>query len=198
MDSTGQIGRLQQLNWGQLRTRFLRRQCSICSNFALATVLRGLLRWSHHGRRPRRGQQPPPIHGHSRNLSGEKRASLNEPTPPSLPDEWKERTAFREIFLVHASAGGAPLRRFGRYMYETILQSGLPGAPAPPVHARFLAVAEDLRFSGQVLADLAAEADEDGVTAEESALAMKASSWAREVSELVRAIEGAAGAGGPR
>jgi hypothetical protein len=106
--------------------------------------------------------------------------------------------AFREVFLVHAPGGGGTLRHFGRYMYETLVGSGAPEAPGPRLHTRVRAVAEDLRFSGQVLADLAAEAEEDRLTAEERALAMKASSWAREVSELVRAIEGAAGrAGGP-
>lgn len=113
-------------------------------------------------------------------------------TPPSS----KDRMAFREVFLVHASGGGATLRRFGRYMYETLLEGGLQEAPTPSVRAQLRAVAEDLRFSGQVLAGLAAEAKGTGHTTEEKALAIKAESWSREVSELVRAMEGAAGAGG--
>lgn len=104
--------------------------------------------------------------------------------------------AFREVFLVHAPGGGGTLRHFGRYMYETLVGSAAREAPWPRLHARVRAVAEDLRFSGQVLADLAAEAEAGGLTAEERALAMKASSWAREVSELVRALEGAAGGAG--
>jgi hypothetical protein len=107
--------------------------------------------------------------------------------------------AFREVFLVHAPGTGTALRHLGRYMYETLVGSDIQEAPGPRAHARVLAVAEDLRFSGQVLAGLAQEAEADGLTAEETALAMKASSWAREVSELVRAIEGAAGrTGGSR
>lgn len=89
--------------------------------------------------------------------------------------------AFREIFLVHAPGGGGTLRHFGRYMYETLVGGGVRQAPGPRLHARVRAVAEDLRFAGQVLADLAAEAHEDGLTAEERALVMKARSWAREV-----------------
>lgn len=100
--------------------------------------------------------------------------------------------AFREVFLLHAPGGGAPLRRFGRYMYETLVESGVQGVVAQSVQARVLAAAEDLRFSGQVLAELSLETKEAGFTPEERALAMKASSWAREVSELVRSIEGAA------
>ncbi len=105
-----------------------------------------------------------------------------------------DNTSFREAFLVHApSAAAKTLREFGRYMYETLLESGFRQTPAAPARAQVRAVAEDLRFSGQVLAGVAAEAEGGGLTSEETPLAMKAGSWAREVTELVRALEGAVG-----
>ena len=127
---------------------------------------------------------------------------MSPPREPVLQSSWKDRMAFREVFLVNAPRGGAAtLRQFGRYMYESLVASGLvdvaqSGAPAPvPVQVR--AVAEDLRFSAQVLSGLGSESGEAELNPEESALATKAESWAREVLELVRAMEGAVAAGGP-
>jgi hypothetical protein len=114
-------------------------------------------------------------------------------SPPSR----KDRTAFREVFLLYAPpAGAGALRQFGRYMYDTLVESAVQEAPEPRVQPTVLALAEDLRFSAQVLAGLGGGRETPGLNAEERALAMKAESWAREVLELVRAIEGAAAATG--
>jgi hypothetical protein len=104
--------------------------------------------------------------------------------------------AFREVFVLHAPGGGATLRHLGRYMYETLIESGSREVLEPPVRARVRAAADDMRFSAQVLAELAAEAKDAGLPPEEAALAMKADSWAREILGLVRSIEGAAGSAG--
>lgn len=105
--------------------------------------------------------------------------------------------AFREVFLVQVpSTGAATLRQFGRYIYDTIAESRLQEAREPPVHAELRAVAEDLRFSARGLAHLGRDR-KGSLTAEEAALSKKAESWAREILELVRAIEGASsGTGG--
>lgn len=127
---------------------------------------------------------------------------MSAPPPPVASPSWKDRMAFREVFLVDLpTPGAATLRQFGRYMYETLVASDLVQAPdrrlPAPVEPLVRAVAEDLRFSAQVLAGLGEVPEEAGLSAEESALARKAESWSREVLELVRAMEGAvAGAEG--
>ncbi|HSL83427.1 MAG TPA: hypothetical protein VLF66_11670, partial [Thermoanaerobaculia bacterium] len=94
---------------------------------------------------------------------------------------------------------GGALRLFGRYMYETLLDSALRESPPPALSARLRAVAEDLRFSAKVLAALGAARREADLTPEDVSLSLKAGSWAREVLELARAMDGAAGgAGEPR
>lgn len=50
--------------------------------------------------------------------------------------------------------------------------------------------------TAEVLASLGEERVEAGFTAEEMVLSMKAESWARELSELVSAIEGSLGDSG--
>ncbi len=105
--------------------------------------------------------------------------------------------AFREIFLLHVpAAGAATFRQFGRYMFDTLAEGGPREALEPRVGARVRALAEDLRFSAQALARLGGARAEGGRPPEEAALAKKAESWAREVLDLVRAMEAAsAGAG---
>lgn len=113
------------------------------------------------------------------------------------PTAWKDRMAFREVFLVHAPpAGSRVLRQFGRYIYDTLMESASEEGALPGVGSQVRALAEDLRFSAQGLARLATVRRSPGLAPEELALAMKAESWAREVLELVRAIEGAAAGGG--
>lgn len=108
-----------------------------------------------------------------------------------------DRFAFREIFLVHTSpAGVASLRQAGRYMFTTVLESRLDSQPGPRIADQVRALAEDLRYSARELARLESESAGGGLTVEETALAMKAGSWAREVSELVRALEAAVGGSG--
>lgn len=117
------------------------------------------------------------------------------PLPPS--DEPDDRLAFREIFLAHSPPRGVvSLRHTGRYMFTAVLQSRPEGAPEPPVADQTRALAEDLRYSARELARLESGAGGGGLSAEERSLSLKAGSWAREVFELARSIEGAVGGAG--
>lgn len=112
-------------------------------------------------------------------------------------DRSENRLAFREIFLVHAPpAGVASLRQAGQYMFTTLLESRPAGEPAPPVADQARALAEDLRYSARELARLESASAGGGLSAEELSLSIKAGSWAREVFELARSIDGAAGSAG--
>ena len=121
-------------------------------------------------------------------------SAARSPHPPAPPGD---RTAFREVYLLHVPpAGTATMRQLGRYMFEALAQEVPEGSAGPPIAARLRAVAEDLRVSAHVLAALGAGRPPAGRTAEEGALVKKAGSWAREALELVRAMEGALAAAG--
>lgn len=108
-----------------------------------------------------------------------------------------DRLAFREIFLIHTPpAGVESLRQTGRYMFTAVLESRPDGAPAPPVADQTRALAEDLRYSARELARLESASSGGGLSAEELSLSIKAGSWAREVLELARSIDGASGSTG--
>ena len=82
---------------------------------------------------------------------------MNENPELPKPHDWEERPAFREIFLVHAPPLVAEaLRETGRRFYEALLEAELPERPEPWVRARARALAEDLRFTSEVLASLGA------------------------------------------
>ena len=116
---------------------------------------------------------------------------------PSSSDEPNDRLAFREIFLAHAPPAGVHgLRQTGRYMFTAVLESRPDSAPAPPVADQTRALAEDLRYSARELARLESEAAGGGMSAEELSLSLKAGSWAREIFELARSMDGAAGGTG--
>lgn len=124
---------------------------------------------------------------------------MSEPRNPD-PDEarpahaWEEGPALREFFLLHTPAFAATaLRELGRHMYDSLLEGELPETDEPWVRSRARALARDLRFRAQVLASLGEARVEAGLTPEELALPLKAESWARELSELVRTIEGSLG-----
>ena len=122
---------------------------------------------------------------------------MQRPDQQSSFDERADRLAFREIFLAHAPpAGVESLRRTGRYMFAAVLESRPEGAPEPPVADRTRALADDLRYSARELARLESGAAGGGLTAEERSLSLKAGSWAREVLELARSMDGAAGGAG--
>ncbi|HSL83653.1 MAG TPA: hypothetical protein VLF66_12835 [Thermoanaerobaculia bacterium] len=125
---------------------------------------------------------------------------MQRPAPQSPSEESDVRLAFREVFLAHAPpAGVESLRRTGRYMFAAVLESRPEDAPDPPVADRTRALAEDLRYSAREIARLESGAAGGGLTAEERSLSLKAGSWAREVFELARSMDGAAGgAGEPR
>jgi len=76
-------------------------------------------------------------------------------------------------------------------MFAAVLESRSDSTPAPPVADQTRALAEDLRYSARELARL--ESEGGGLTAEERSLSLKAGSWAREVFELARSMDGAAG-----
>jgi len=108
-----------------------------------------------------------------------------------------DHSVFRETFLLHLPPeGAAGLRAVGRAMVEAVLALDFREGPQPGVAARVRALAEDLRVSAQVLAWLESDRVAGGLTPEELALAMKAESWAREVAELVQAMEAATGGPG--
>ncbi|HSL81240.1 MAG TPA: hypothetical protein VLF66_00605 [Thermoanaerobaculia bacterium] len=122
---------------------------------------------------------------------------MKNPAPPSSFDEPNNRLAFREIFLVHTPpAGVASLRQAGQHMFTTALERRPDGVPEPPVADQTRALAEDLRYSARELARLESGVAGGGLTAEELSLSIKAGSWAREVFELARSIDGAAGSAG--
>ncbi|HEX6199610.1 MAG TPA: hypothetical protein VF150_05040 [Thermoanaerobaculia bacterium] len=122
-----------------------------------------------------------------------RRPSGGSPPPPT-PAAWEDRPAFREVFLVHFPPEAADaLRQAGRYLYDAVLEVDLFELDEPWVRARVRALAEDLRFSGQVLATLGAARAEAGLTAEELALAMKAEAWAAEVERFADSLESAVG-----
>lgn len=113
---------------------------------------------------------------------------------------WEDQPVFRELFLAHAPPRlAAVLKETGRLLYEDLLEAGLPAAGTASgerwVHARVRALALDLRFIGRVLAALAAEPREASLDPEEMSLAMKGQAWGRELDELARAVEAAAGPG---
>ncbi|MFW6175548.1 MAG: hypothetical protein ACOC7L_01870 [Acidobacteriota bacterium] len=115
---------------------------------------------------------------------------------------WEEQPVFRELFLAHAPPRlAAVLRHAGRLLYEDLLEAGLPASGTSSdehwVHARVRALALDLRFIGRVLGSIAAEPLQASLDPEETSLAMKGESWGREVEELARALEAAAGPGPP-
>ena len=122
---------------------------------------------------------------------------MNEPPEPAPRHAWEDRPAFRELFLLHAPALAAEaLRETGRQLYEALLECGFPERAEPWVRARVGALAEDLRFTGQVLASLGDTPMYAGLTAEELALTVKAAAWAAEVTAVVQAMDRAlAGAG---
>ena len=114
--------------------------------------------------------------------------------PPAPPAGWEDRPAFREVFLVHfPPEAAAALRQAGRHLYDAVLEVDLYELDEPWVRARVRALAEDLRFSGQVLATLGIARVEAGLTAEELALAMKAEAWAAEVERFAESLESAVG-----
>lgn len=124
---------------------------------------------------------------------------MQNPAPPSSFGEPDYRFAFREIFLVHAPpAGVASLRPTGRYMFSAVLESRPEGVPEPPIADQTRALAEDLRYSARELARLESSSACGGLSAEELSLSIKAGAWAREVFELARSIDGAAGSAGER
>lgn len=117
---------------------------------------------------------------------------MSDTANPGSPSGWRDRTAFRESFLVCVSPGSAgTLRQFGRYMFDTLVESGLEDLRSPRIRSEVNAVAEDLRFSAQVLLGLRSADDRFELRSEEAALAIKAESWGREILELVRVIESA-------
>jgi hypothetical protein len=81
-------------------------------------------------------------------------------------------------------------------MFTAVLESRPAGAPEPPVAELARALAEDLRYSARELARLESGSAGGRLTAEELSLCRKAGSWAREVFELARSIDGAAGSAG--
>ena len=122
---------------------------------------------------------------------------MERPDPQSSVDEPNDRLAFREIFLAHSPPAGVhSLRQTGRYMFTAVLESRPGFAPAPPIADQARALAEDLRYLARELARLEARAAEGGLTPEERSLSLKAGSWVREVFELARSIDGAAGSAG--
>lgn len=117
---------------------------------------------------------------------------MSDSANPGSGAAWRDRTAFRESFLVRVSAGGSStLRQFGRYMFDTLVETGLEEPRPPRTRAEVHAVAEDLRFSAQALLGLGTVRDRPELSVEEAALATKAESWGREVLEIVRVIESA-------
>lgn len=120
------------------------------------------------------------------------RRSQGGPPPKRPVVEWEERPAFREVFLLHfPPLAAAALREAGRHLYEAVLERELHAPDEPWVRARVRALADDLRFTSQVLATLGDARVEAGLTAEELALAIKAEAWAGEV-ERFAALLGAA------
>jgi hypothetical protein len=119
---------------------------------------------------------------------------MNEPPEAAPRHAWEERPAFRELFLLHAPPLAAEaLRETGRHLYDALLECGFPEPAEPWVRSRVRALAEDLRFTGQVLASLGDAPVYAGLTAEEFALAVKADAWAAEVTALVQAMDRALG-----
>ena len=115
------------------------------------------------------------------------------PEPPPR-HHWENRPAFRELFLLHAPPLAAEaLREAGRHLYDAMLEAELAAPAEAWVRARVRALAEDLRFSGEVLASLGATRLEAELTAEEFTLAVESEAWTDEVMALVRAIERALG-----
>lgn len=114
--------------------------------------------------------------------------------PPAPPTTWEDRPAFREIFLVHFPQEAAEaLRQAGRHLYDAVLDVDLYELDEPWVRARVRALAEDLRFTAQVLASLGAARVEAGLTAEEAALAVKSEAWAAEVDRFADSLVSAVG-----
>jgi hypothetical protein len=124
---------------------------------------------------------------------------MSEPRDLDPTASWEDRLVFRETFLLHLPpAGSAGLRAVGRAMVEAVLALDFRDGPQPGVAARVRALAEDLRVSAQALAWLESGQEAADLSPEESALAMKARSWARDVTEVAQAMEAAAGCpGGP-
>lgn len=116
---------------------------------------------------------------------------MTQTQDPARRPSWEDRPAFRELFLLSVPPVVAEaLQEFGRHMYDAFLESDLPRRDEPWVRSRVRALARDLRFAAQVLASLGEARVEAGLTPEEMALSVEAESWARELSELVEAIEG--------
>ena len=114
---------------------------------------------------------------------------MNEPPEPDRRHAWETRPAFRELFLLHApSLAAEALREAGRHLYDALLETGLPERPQPWVSARVRALAEDLRFTGQVLASLGDAQVETALTRDEIALSIRAQRWAEMVEAVVRNI----------
>lgn len=115
---------------------------------------------------------------------------MNEPPEPDRHDDWEKQPAFRELFLLHAPPLAAEaLRAAGRHLYDALLETGLPERPEPWVRARVRALAEDLRFTGQVLATLGDAQVETALTRAEIGLSVGAQRWAGMVEEVARTID---------
>lgn len=122
---------------------------------------------------------------------------MTEPPESAPRHAWETRPAFREFFLLHAPPLAAEaLREAGRYFYDALLEHELREPDEPWVRARVRALAEDLRFTGEVLAYLGEARVEAGLSRGEIDLSTRAESWAAEVTAIVRAMEGALGSAG--
>lgn len=130
---------------------------------------------------------PPDLLAAGRRLSGGR-----PPGAPPVP--WEERPAFREVFLVHFPPGAAAaFREAGRRLYDAVLEAPVYEPTEPWVRARLRALAEDLRFTGEVLASLGEERVASGLSKEEMALAMRAEAWAADAARLAEAVEASVG-----
>ncbi|HSL82745.1 MAG TPA: hypothetical protein VLF66_08205, partial [Thermoanaerobaculia bacterium] len=99
----------------------------------------------------------PPDEGPPPEVRAEPRRPSGGSPRPAPPAAWEDRPAFREVFLVHFPPEAADaLRQAGRHLYDAVLEVDLYELDEPWVRARVRALAEDLRFSGQVLATLGA------------------------------------------
>lgn len=115
---------------------------------------------------------------------------MNEPRTPPSRHAWERRPAFRELFLIHLPPMAAEaLSEAGRLFYDALLEAGLPERPEPWVRARVRALAEDLRFTGQVFETLGDARVEAGMTRAEIALSTRAQEWAERVDGVVRTID---------
>jgi len=130
---------------------------------------------------------PPEVRAAGRRLS-----SGRPPGAPPVP--WEERPAFREVFLVHFPPGAAAaFREAGRRLYDAVLEAPVHAPDEPWVRVRLRALAEDLRFTGEVLSSLGEERVASGLSKEEMALAMRAEAWAADAARLAEAVEASVG-----